>query len=76
MGLITDNMLAAFATGVSTPHEDKIVMNEIVNSEEFSDLLNIVDDIDSMDCIEEIKNEFNEPIDENCTFIDYNINIK
>lgn len=76
MGFITDNMLAAFVAGVSFPQEDKLVMNELVNNEEFSDLLNVIDEVDSIDCIDELRNEFNESTDECCNFKDYNINIK
>ena len=76
MELITDNMLAAFATGVSTLQEDKLVMNEMANSEEFADLLNMIDEIDSIDCIDELRNEFNDSIDENFNFNDFKINIK
>jgi len=76
MGLITDNTLAAFSTGVSTLQEDRLVMNEMANSEEFADLLNMIDEIDSMDCIDELRNEFNDSIDENFNFNDFKINIK
>ena len=76
MGFITDNMLAAFVAGVSFPQEDKLVMNELVNNEEFSDLLNVIDEVDSMDCIDELRNEFNDSIDENFNFKDFKINIK
>lgn len=75
MGYIDDNILTVFISGVSTPQEDRIVMNEIVNNEEFSGLLSVIDEVDSMDCINELRNEFNEPIDDR-RFRDYNINIK
>lgn len=76
MELITDNTLAAFSTGVSTLQEDRLVMNEMANSEEFADLLNMIDEIDSMDYIDELRNEFNDSIDENFNFNDFQINIK
>lgn len=75
MKSITDNILAAFISGTSTPQEEKLVMNELVNNEEFSDLLNVIDEVDSMDCINELRNEFNE-ISNDYNFSDYNINIK
>ena len=75
MELITDNILAAFISGTSTLQEEKLVMNELVENEEFSDLLNVIDEVDSMDCINELRNEFNE-ISDDYNFTDYNINIK
>ena len=75
MELITDNILAAFISGTSTLQEEKLVMNELVENEEFSDLLNVIDEVNSMDCINELRNEFNE-ISDDYTFSDYNINVK
>lgn len=75
MGLLTNNILAAFISGTSTLQEDKIVMNELANNEEFSDLLNVIDEVDSMDCINELRDEFND-ISDDCNFSDYNIDIK
>lgn len=75
MELITDNILAAFMSGTSTPQEDKLVMNELAKNDEFSDLLNVIDEVDSMDCINELRDEFND-ISDDYNFSDYNINIK
>ena len=75
MELITDNILAAFISGTSTLQEEKLVMNELVENEEFSDLLNVIDEVNSMDCINELRNEFNE-ISDDYNFSDYNVNIK
>ena len=75
MKSITDNILAAFISGTSTPQEEKLVMNELVKNEEFSDLLNVIDEVDSMDCINELRSEFNEMSDD-YNFSDYNINVK
>ena len=72
---ISDNTLAAYMAGVSTVQEDKLVLNEIVSNANFTDLLDIMDEVDSMDCINELRNEFNE-ISDDYNFIDYNINIK
>lgn len=72
---ISDNTLAAYMAGVSTVQEDKLVLNEIVSNANFTDLLDIMDEVDSMDCINELRNEFNE-ISDDYNFTDYNINIK
>lgn len=73
---ISDNILAAFVSGVSTKQEDKLVLNEISENEEFSDLLDVIDEIDAIDGIDELRNEFCENIDGQENFKDYNINIK
>lgn len=75
MKSITDNILAAFISGTSSQQEDKLVINELANNEEFSDLLNVINEVDSIDCINELRNEFNE-ISDDYTFSDYNINVK
>lgn len=72
---ISDNTLTAYMAGVSTVQEDKLVLNEIVSNANFTDLLDIMDEVDSMDCINELRNEFNE-ISDDYNFTDYNINIK
>ena len=48
MKSITDNILAAFISGTSSQQEDKLVINELANNEEFSDLLNVIDEVDSL----------------------------
>lgn len=73
---ISDNILAAFVSGVSTKQEDKLVLNEISENEEFSDLLDVVDEIDAIDGIDELRNEFCENIDGMEDFQEYNNNIK
>ena len=57
---ISDNTLAAFMAGVSTVQEDKNVLNEIANNQYFSDLLDVREDIDAIDGMDELRNEFNE----------------
>ena len=57
---ISDNTLAAFMAGVSTVQEDKNVLNEIANNQYFSDLLDVMEDIDAIDGMDELRNEFNE----------------
>lgn len=75
MELMTDNILAAFMSGASTPQEDKLVMNELVDNEEFLDLLNVIDEVDSIDSINELRDEFND-ISDDCNFSDYNIRVR
>ena len=70
---ISDNILAAFVSGVSTKQEDKLVLNEISENEEFSDLLDVIDEIDAIDGIDELRNEFCEYNDEEQEFNDINI---
>ena len=70
---ISNNILAAFVAGVSTKQEDELVMKESSNNEDFSDLL---DDVDAIDGMNELRNEFCENIDGWDEFKDYNINIK
>ena len=71
---ISNNILAAFVAGVSTKQEDELVMKESSNNEDFSDLLDVLDD--AIDGMNELRNEFCENIDGWDEFKDYNINIK
>lgn len=73
---ISNNTLAAYMAGVSTVQEDKQVLDEIANSDSFSELLDIMDEVDAIDGLDEIRNEFNESADDFERFNDYNINIK
>lgn len=73
---ISNNILAAFVDGVSTKQEDELVMKEFSNNEGFSDLLDVLDDVDAVDGMNELRNEFCESIDGWDEFKDYNINIK
>ena len=57
---ISDSTLAAYMAGVSTVQEDKQVLNEISNNKYFSDLLDVMEDIDVIDGMDELRNEFNE----------------
>ena len=43
---ITNNILAAYRAGVSTVQEDKQVLDEMANNDNFSDLLEVMDEID------------------------------
>ena len=73
---ISNNILAAFVAGVSTKQGDELVMKEFSNNEGFSDLLDVLDDVDAVDGMNELRNEFCESIDGWDEFKDYNINIK
>ena len=73
---ISNYILAAVVAGVSTKQEDELVMNEFSNNEGFSDLLDVLDDVDAVDGMNELRNEFCESIDGWDEFKDYNINIK
>lgn len=74
MELINDNMLAAFSAGVSNPYENQLVMNELVCDEEFPDILLIIDEVDSIDSLDELRKDFHE-IDDDYNFNDYLINM-
>lgn len=73
---ISDNTLAAYMAGVSTVQEDKQVMDEIYSNMYFSDLLDVMEDIDAIDGMDELRNEFNESIDEYSDFKEIDNNIK
>lgn len=70
---ISNNILAAFNAGVSTKQEDKLVLNELSDNDNFSELLDIFDEVDSIDGL---RNEFNESIDEYNDFKEIDNNIK
>lgn len=73
---ISNNILAAFNSGVSTKQEDKLVLKELSDNDNFSELLGIFDEVDSIDGFDDLRNEFYETIDEGHEFNDFNINIK
>ena len=50
--------------GVSTVQEDKQVLEEISNNQYFSDLLDVMNNIDAIDGMDDLRNEFNDSIDE------------
>lgn len=60
---IPDNALAAFQIGTSTKEEDLMILNEMINNVEFSDMLDIMDEIGTIDNIDNLKFEFNDKID-------------
>jgi hypothetical protein len=71
-----NNVLAAYRAGVSSVQEDKQVLDEIANNDNFADLLDIMDEVDAIDGMEELRNEFNENVDKIEAFEDYITNIK
>lgn len=73
---ISNNILAAFNAGVSTKQEDKLVLKELSDNDNFSELLDIFDEVDSIDGFDDLRNEFNETIDGGHEFNEFNINIK
>ena len=73
---ISDNVLAAFVSGISTKQEDELVLAEISENKEFSDLLDVIGEIDAIDGMDELRNEFEENIDGWEAFKDYDVNIK
>lgn len=73
---INDNILSAFFAGNSTIDEDKLVLQEFSNNECFQDMFDIINEIDAMDNMDELRKEFNETSDLLQEFKDHKINIK
>lgn len=73
---ISDNTLAAYMAGVSTVQEDKLVLKEISANKYFSELLEVMKDIDAIDGMDELRNEFNESVDTFNDFKEIDSNIK
>lgn len=73
---ITNNLLAAFIQGVSSADEDRQIINEFAENDIFQDLLDIIDDIDSSEKIDALRNEFNESADDYREFNELNNDIK
>lgn len=73
---ITDNILSAFFAGKTTIDEDRLILDNMSESEEFSDMIDIMSDIDSMDEIKEMRHEFNENSDRFQDLKDITLNIK
>lgn len=69
---ISDNTLAAFMAGVSTVQEDKLVLKEMGHSPSFTGLIDTLTDIDAIDGMDELRNEFNESIGEIIEFDIFN----
>lgn len=73
---INDNILSAFFAGNSTIDEDKLVLQEFSNNECFQDMFDIINEIDAMDNMDELRKEFNENSDQLQEFKEHKINIK
>ncbi len=73
---ISDNTLAAYMAGVSTVREDKQVLNEITNNQYFSDLLDVMEGIDAIDGMDELRKEFDESTDLYNDYKEIDSNIK
>ncbi|MBQ0142851.1 MAG: hypothetical protein KBT06_08660, partial [Prevotellaceae bacterium] len=70
------NILSAFMTGNSTVDEDKIVLAEFSTNEHFQDMFDIINEIDAMDNMDELRKEFNENSDQFQDFNEHKINVK
>ena len=73
---ISDNTLAAYMAGVSTVQGDKEILDEISNNKYFSDLLDVIEDIDAIDGMDELRSEFEESVDKYNDFNEIHNNIK
>lgn len=73
---ISNNTLAAFLAGTSTVQEDKAILKELSESKSFSELLDVLEEVDAIDGLDELRQEFNETSDNYNELTDYNINIK
>ena len=73
---LSDNTLAAYMAGVSTVQEDKEILDEISNNKYFSDLLDVIEDIDAIDGMDELRSEFEESVDKYNDFNEIHNNIK
>lgn len=73
---ISNNTLAAFLAGTSTVQEDEAILKELSESKSFSELLDVLEEVDAIDGLDELRQEFNETSDNYNELTDYNINIK
>ena len=60
---ISDNMLSAFMCGVSTPDENLQILNEMISNEEFVDMMDVFNEVNSLDDIDSLKFEFDDKVD-------------
>ena len=60
---ISDNMLSAFMCGVSTPDENLQILNEMISNEEFADMMDVFNEVNSLDDIDSLKFEFDDKVD-------------
>lgn len=73
---INDNTISAFMAGKSSIDEDRLLLAEFFNNEYLQDVFEIINEIDTIDNMDELRKEFNENHDISDNFSDYNINIK
>lgn len=73
---ISNNTLAAFLAGTSTVQEDKAILKELSESKSFSELLDVLEEVDAIDGLDELRQEFNETCDNYNELTDHKINIK
>ena len=73
---ISNNTLASFLAGTSTVQEDEAIHKELSESKSFSELLDVLEEVDAIDGLDELRQEFNDTSDNYNELTDYNINIK
>lgn len=60
---IPDNVLAAFQFGVTSQEEDLMVLNEMAQNAEFDEMMGLLEEINSIDDIDNLKFEFTDKSD-------------
>lgn len=65
---ISDNLLSAFMCGVANMKENNELLKEALSDRVLSDVIELIDDIDSSDDIDELRNEFHEDGDKYTDF--------
>ncbi len=60
---IPDNVLAAFQIGVTSQEEDLMVLNEMAQNAEFDEMMGLLEEINSIDDIDNLKFEFTDKSD-------------
>lgn len=69
---ISDNMLAAFLSGETTPQEDIEVFNEMLRDENLHDVVDCAMVLDSFSDLNELRENFDSAIDKFDNFNDFN----
>lgn len=60
---IPDNVLAAYQFGVTSQKEDLMVLNEMAQNAEFDEMMGLLEEINSIDDIDDLKFEFTDKSD-------------
>lgn len=69
---ISDNMLAAFLSGETTPQEDLEVFNEMLRNNDLHDVVGCAMDLESFSDLNELRENFDSEIDKFNNFQDFN----